>query len=177
MCSNKQLDKKVTIAPTWEPVSLEEAKLYMVIDYAEKDTIIAALITAARELLEEKYDIGIALKTLNVIIDNSCGGFELTGSPIGAVTGVDSDGNNVELTIIGEHHKYVESPCSCYLKLTYTSGFEAAETVPLVFRNAIKEQVLWMLEHLGDEVMEDTICPMAVMSLKPYRRNGTGVFL
>lgn len=177
MCSNKLLDVKVTVEPVEWPISVEEAKSYMNVDYDEKDMIISQLIVSATQLLEAKYDIGIAGKTIQVVIDNSCGGFELPGSPIGAVSGVNRNGESVTLSIIGDYHKYVESPCDCYLKLTYKSGFEVISDIPYVFRNAIKEQVLWMFEHLGDEDFEDKVCPMAAMSLKPYRRNGTGVFI
>lgn len=176
MGSNKLLDKKVTVAPDTEPVTLAEAKLYMNVDYSEKDTIITSLITAARQLLEDKFDLGIVEKELQVIIDNSAGGFALTGYPIGEVEAVDRNDNEVILTITGEDCKYVESPCDCYLKLTYTSGY-AADSVPEVYKTAIKEQVLWMFEHLGDEDFADKVCPMATMSLKPYRRNGTGLFI
>lgn len=176
MGSNKLLDKKVTSQPEAEPVTLEEAKLYMNVDYSEKNAIITSLITASRQLLEDKFDLGIIAKELQVIIDNSAGGFALTGYPIGEVTAEDRDGNSVTLTITGEDCKYVEAPCDCYLKLTYTSGY-AADQVPEVYKTAIKEQVLWMFEHLGDEDFADKVCPMATMSLKPYRRNGTGLFI
>lgn len=177
MCSNKVLDKRVTVEPTQEPVTDSEVKEYMKVDYADSDIVISQLIVAARQLLEEKYDIGIAGKTLEVIVDNTCGGIELPGAPIGNVTGMDRDGNAVTLTTTGSYYKFVESPCLCYLKLTYTSGWDNPSEVPLVFRTAIKQQVLWMFEHLGDEVMQAEICPMAQMSLQPFRRNGTGLYI
>lgn len=176
MGSNKLLDKKVITQPTAEPVTLDEVKLYMNVDYTEKDALITSLITAARQLLEDKFDIGIVQKTVQAIINNSAGGFAITGPPIGEVTGKDENDDDVTLTIIGEDCKYIESPCDCYLKLSYTSGYPV-DQVPEVYKTAIKEQVLWMLEHLGDEIMQDRICPMATMSLKPYRRNGTGLFI
>lgn len=176
MGSNKLLDKKIITQPTTEPVTLEEVKLYMNVDYTEKDALINSLISAARQLLEEKFDIGIVEKDVQIIIDNSAGGFAITGPPIGNVTGEDENGNAITLTIIGDNNKYVEAPCDCYLKLTYKSGYPLGE-VPEIYKTAIKQQVLWMLEHLGDEDFQDKICPMATMSLKPYRRNGTGLFI
>lgn len=177
MGSNKLLDMKVITQPEAEPVTLDEVKLYMNVDYTEKDAIITSLITASRQLLEDKFDLGIIEKELQVIIDNSAGGFALPGYPIGdEISAVDRDDNEVTLTLTGDSCKYVESPCDCYLKLTYSSGYPA-DAVPEVYKTAIKEQVLWMFEHLGDEVMQDQICPMATMSLKPYRKNGTGLFI
>lgn len=177
MCSNKLLDMKVTVDPIVEPVSLQEAKDFMSVDYDEKDMIIQGLIIAARQLLEGKYDIGIAKKTIQAIVNNSCGGIEITGAPIGIVTGVNRDDEAVELSVIGLDHKYIESPCDCYLRIEYESGYDATDT-PMILRTAIKQQVLWMFEHLGDEDFDDSkVSPMAAMSLKPYRRNGTGVFI
>jgi len=176
MGSNKLLDKKIITQPTAEPVTLEEVKLYMNVDFTEKDNLINSLISAARQLLEEKFDIGIVEKQLQVIINNSAGGFALTGPPIGDVAGEDENGNVVALTIVGEYNKYIEAPCDCYLRLTYTSGYPV-DQVPEIYKTAIKQQVLWMMEHLGDEIMQDEISPMATMSLKPYRRNGTGLFI
>lgn len=177
MCSNKLLDKKVIVDPISEPVSLQEAKDFMSVDYTEKDTIIQSLITAARQLLEDKYDIGIVKKTVQAIVNNSCGGIEISGAPIGTVSAVDQNDDVVDLTIIGLDHKFIESPCDCYLKIQYESGFDA-DDVPEIMKAAVKQQVLWMFEHLGDEDFDDSkVSPMAAMSLKPYRRNGTGVFI
>lgn len=177
MCSNKLLDKKVTAPPVAEPVTLDDMKLWASIDFNEKDNVLTSLITAARELLEEKYDIGIARKSITAIVDNSCGGIEIPGAPIGTVVGKDQDGSSVVLIITGLDHKFIESPCSCYLELEYESGYEAAD-MPEIFKTAIKQQVLWMFEHLGDENFDDTkVSPMAAMSLKPFRRNGTGVYI
>lgn len=176
MCSNKLLDKKVITQPFEEPVALEGMKLYMGVDYDEKNMLIQGLIVAARELLEEKYDIGIVKKTIRAVVDNSCGGIEITGAPIGDVSGFNEQGDDVDLQIVGSDHKYIQSPCSCYLEVEYESGYELID-VPTVFINAIKEQVLWMFENLGDAETIDKVCPMAAMSLKPFRRNGTGVFI
>lgn len=176
MCSNKLLDKKVITQPLQEPVTLTEAKAWMNVDYDEKDNIISSLITAARHLLEEKYDIGIMSKQVQVVIDNSCGGMELPGYPSSEITATDRDGNEVQLTVTGESVVYIDSPCDCYLKVTYTSGYDLGE-VPDVYKTAIKEQVLWMFENLGDVQTVNTICPVAEMSLMPYKRNGFGVFI
>ncbi|CAL1518200.1 hypothetical protein [Chitinophaga sp. MM2321] len=176
MCSNKLLDKTVITPPVEEPVTLEEMKTWASIDYDEKNMTIQGMIVAAREMLEEKYDIGIAKKTIRAIVDNSCGGIEITGSPIGNVTGFDRDGGDVELSIIGVGNKFIESPCACYLEIEYESGYDLPDT-PMALREAIKQQVLWMLEHLGEEDFDTQISPMAAMSLKPFRRNGTGIFI
>lgn len=177
MCSNKILDVRVTVETGEEPVSLDDAKSYMNVDYSEKDSIIQQLIVAARQILEAKYDIGIKGKTLQVVLDNSCGDIELPGYPIGIVTGVNESGDAIAITTIGTDIKYIKSPCACYLKVSYTSGYAVVSDIPYVLRNAIKQQVLWMYEHLGDEDMMDKVCPMAAMSLKPFRRNGIGVFI
>lgn len=176
MYSNKLLDWKIVSDALVEPVSLEDAKLFMNVDYSEKDSIISSLIIAARHMLESKYDIGIIEKEVQIIINNSAGDFDLPGAPIGDVSAVDCDGNSIMLSIIGDNYKYVQSPQSSYLKLIYMSGYPLTE-VPEVYKTAIKNQVLWMFENLGDVQMDGKICEMAAMCLKPYRRNGIGVFI
>ncbi|ACU61356.1 phage head-tail connector protein [Chitinophaga pinensis] len=176
MCSNKLLDKKPLSVPDQEPVDLESVKEFMNVDFDEKNNTISSLIIAARTLLEDKYDIGIVKKRLQVVVDNSCGGIELPGFPVSNISAVDKDGAVVDLNTIGGDVVYVESPCSCYLKISYDSGYEIAD-VPEVYKTAIKEQVTWMFSNLNDVEVAKTIAPLAEVNLLPYRRNGFGVFL
>lgn len=50
-------------APTSEPVSLAEAKLHCRVDISDDDAYISALVTAAREYIEEVLDISMLAQT------------------------------------------------------------------------------------------------------------------
>lgn len=176
MCSNKVLDKKPLTEPEQEPVDLEAAKAWMNVDFEEKNDIIMSLIPAARRLLEDRYDIGIVKKRLQVIVDNSCGDIELPGAPVSNVTGFDRNGETVTVSVIGDNVAYLQSPCSCYVKVTYDSGYDVGD-VPEIFKKAIKQQVAWMFSNLNDMEVARTVAALAEISLMPYRRNGMGVFL
>lgn len=176
MCYNAIISQQIVTDATVEPVLIQDAKDWMSIDYSDKDTIITSLITAARRLLERKYGIGIVQKDMKVVLNNSCGGKDLPEPPISNVTAIDSDGSNVTLTLSGDFDVYVECPASCHLTVSYKSGYPVAN-VPAEYKTAIKEQVLWMFEHLGDEDMESKVCPIAAMTLAPYKRTTLGLFL
>lgn len=62
-------------APTVEPVTLAEAKLQCRVDTSADDALIAALISAARELAEAMVDRAYAEGTYELV----CGGFDVNG--------------------------------------------------------------------------------------------------
>ena len=176
MSYNAIISQRIVADAETEPVSLDEAKDWMSVDYDDKNDIITALITAARRLLERKYGIGIVEKDMKVVLNNSCGGHDLPEPPIAEVTAANSDGDAVELILSGDFDIYIDCPKCDKLTVTYKSGYPLAE-VPEEYKTAIKQQVLWMFEHLGEEVAESQVSPMAAMTLAPYKRNTLGLFL
>jgi hypothetical protein len=176
MCYNAIISQRVVTDAAAEPVSLDEAKDWMSVDYEEKNDIITSLITAARRLLERKYGIGIIEKDMKVVLNNSCGGHDLPEPPVSEVTAVNADDDAVELTLSGDFDIYVDCPKCDNLTVTYKSGYPLDE-VPEDYKTAIKQQVLWMFENLGDQAMQSQVCPMAAMTLAPYKRNTMGLYL
>jgi hypothetical protein len=176
MCYNAIISQRIVNDAVAEPVSLDEAKEWMSIDYDEKNDIITSLITAARRLLERKYGVGIVEKDMKVVLNNSCGGHDLPEPPISEVTAVNKDDVSVTLTLSGDYDQYVDCPACDYLVVSYKSGYPL-DQVPEEYKTAIKEQVLWMFEHLGEEIMQSQVSPMAAMTLAPYKRNTLGLFL
>lgn len=176
MCYNAIISQRIVTDAPVEPVSLEEVKEWMSVDYDEKDTIITSLITASRRLLERKYGIGIVQKDMKVVLNNSCGGHDLPEPPISEVTAVNKDGDAVELVLSGDFDMYVDCPACEYLVVSYKSGYELDE-VPEDYKTAIKQQVLWMFENLGDQDMSAKVSPMAAATLAPYKRTTLGLFL
>lgn len=177
MAYNAVLDQKVIEDAPAEPVTLEEAKAYIKVDYTEEDAFINSLIRAARKVLEEKYDIGIVEKTLKVIINNSCGGRDLPGSPVGEIVSVATKGGPItDYDISGDFHRYVEWPVCDYVTVTYKSGYPL-DQVPAEYKTAIMAQVLWMFERRGDQDINSQVSPEADGILKFYKRNSFGLFL
>ena len=61
---------RVYTAPTAEPVSSMEAKLHLRVDESADDTLIAALITAAREEVERQSYHALMTQTLELTVEN-----------------------------------------------------------------------------------------------------------
>jgi len=174
---NAILDQKVTQDASAEPVNLNVVKEYMKVDYQEEDLLISSLIKTARKLLESKYDVGIIEKTLRVVLNNSCGGRDLPGSPITEIVSVATRAGAItDFEIIGEFHRFVEKPVCDYLVITYKSGY-SMDQVPEAFKTAIKAQALWMFERRGDQDISSKVCPAAAAIMAPYKRNSLGFFL
>lgn len=176
---NAILDQKITQDASAEPVTLLEVKEYMKVDYQEEDFFISSLIKTARRLLEHRYDVGIIEKTMRVVLNNSCGGRDLPGSPINEIVSVATRSATLlsaDYEIIGEFHRFVEKPVTDYLVITYKSGYPI-DQVPEVFKTAIKAQVLWMFERRGDQDIANKISPQAAAIMAPYSRNSLGFFL
>lgn len=174
---NAVIDQKTVTDATTEPVLLPEVKEYMKVDYTEEDNLITSLIKTARKVLEQHYDIGIIEKTVQVIINNSCGGRDLPGAPISEIISVETRGGAItDYKIIGDFDRYVECPVCDYLKIQYKSGYPLAQ-VPDEYKTAIKAQVLWMFERRGDQDIESKISPQADAILKFYSRNSMGFFI
>lgn len=85
-------------APATEPVSLTEAKLHLRVDSTADDSLITALITAAREYVEAFTGRALITQTWDYILDAWPSGDEIVIPlpPLQSVTSVtyrDSDGN------------------------------------------------------------------------------------
>ncbi len=73
--------------PTWEPVSLVEAKEWLRVDIDDDDDLIASLITAAREYAETFTARCIAQATWELSLDRfPCGGMILPMPPVQSAT-------------------------------------------------------------------------------------------
>ncbi len=60
---------KVITAPTVEPISLEQAKAHLRVDTTDQDDLIEALITAAREKVEDETGRALITQTLEIALD------------------------------------------------------------------------------------------------------------
>lgn len=132
---------------TTEPITLAEAKEWLYITDSSHDSILPILIKTARMQLEKMANISIISRTVTTVLRNDCGGIFLPMQPItGAVTAVDRNGDSLELTLLGENYKFIETTFD-YAKLTYTAGFA---TVPEDIKQAVKQQVAHLFENRGD---------------------------
>lgn len=183
---NAVLDKQFSDEETTEPVSLEEAKrhLNMVFDtvgsyeFDDDDTYLTETIKQARVMVENFIGCSLIERTVTAILRNDCGNIELPWGPIGDLeTIVDEDDVAIETyKIKGLQFKWLESPITCYAKLTYAAGW-AAEDVPYDLKRAILEQIAFRYQNRGDQQQEFanadiTMCKSAMEIAAPYKRTG-----
>jgi len=69
---------KVTTQPASEPITLAEAKSHLRVDFADDDTLIGALITAAREYCEDVLGRALMTRTLEGALDDEPDGDSIT---------------------------------------------------------------------------------------------------
>jgi uncharacterized phiE125 gp8 family phage protein len=138
-------------APTVEPVTLAEAKLHCRVDLTADDTLVTALIVAARQYLEEAVGRSLVTRTYELTVDLTADPIPLPMPPLGAISTVqslDTDGVATTLTL-GTHYTVDTVPVvptitvgvplgdTETVKVTYTAGYGAALAVPQVLKQAI----------------------------------------
>lgn len=179
-------------APATEPVSLTEAKLHLRVDATDEDTLITALITAARQLVEEETWRALVTQTWDYVADDWPEGDALAmpRPPLQSVTSityVDADGVTqtmpaADYIVDTYQHRVVLAddadwpsddlyPTSA-VRVRYVAGYGAASAVP----GPIKQAMLLLIGHLYESreaAIVGTIAtelPLGVRALlAPYR--------
>jgi len=179
----------VLIEPESEPVNLDDVKQHLnlqfdtagSIEFNDDDTKLESLITQCREGLEQYTGLTLSPKTLKAILRNDCGGIEIPCGPITGITSVnDIDGNtlteNTQYAIRGEKFKWVERPCSCYLAIEYTAGYDLNNLViPAGLKRALLEEIAFRYTNAGDQQQQFasadvSLCTSALELAARYKR-------
>lgn len=161
--------------PAVEPVMLEETKLHLRVDGTEEDSLIAALITAARQKAEDYTRRAFITQTWELALDSACGVLHLPRPPVQVVETITVDGvavaaENYALVALEALHikvpLYAVNPGGVVIR--YRAGYgDATSDVPQAIRQAILMLVAHLYEHRGDEAVE--LPPMVKTLLQPYR--------
>jgi hypothetical protein len=144
-----------------EPVTLQEAKDWGKIEQTVDDSIVTALITAARRVCETFSGIGFIERDLVVGLNNSNGGMTLPFGPVTSTpTALDVYGNALTLTYeLGQ----IMYPM-CRMQISYSAGYA---TLPEDLKTALKCQFLYLYENRGES--SELLSPIAKMILEPQR--------
>ncbi len=176
MIRNRTLDVSTVTDVITEPVTLEEAKEALTIDFPDHNTLITGLITAARQLLEKQLNITIAPKVLSVYFScDGCYEYRLPYGPIGDVVSVSftyEQGEGVSISsddykIIGADFKQFKGKQG-YYTIQYKAGYNPA---PQAIKNGILKQVAWMYENRGDKTTDGVINRDVLLMLSGYNKN------
>lgn len=160
--------RKVITAPTTEPISSIEAKLYLKVDDTTDDNLIASLIKAVRQACEKYTGRQLVTATLEASFDEFPDEdeeytFELYGCPVSKINTIKYyDSSDVQQTLAASVYlaDFVSEPCRVTLAvnqswpslsgringvvINYESGYGAAASVP----DAIKAGLYLHLGHL-----------------------------
>lgn len=178
---------RLVTPPTIEPVTLEEVKLHLRVDGTEEDSLISALITAARQKAEEYTKRVFITQSWELALDSVSGKVYLPRPPIQAINEVTLDGEIVSAenySLIGQDVFYSRIPFRAInpasLVIRYTSGYGSNATdVPQAIRQAILMLVAHLYEAREGEAPQveyevqaragADIPPMVASLLRPYR--------
>jgi uncharacterized phiE125 gp8 family phage protein len=148
---------QVTTAPTEEPISIDEAKLHLRVDFDDDDTLIADLVAAAREYVEAATSRRFVTTALRIEGSRFDTEMWLPGAPLIAVQSVKYlDANGSQQTLSASNYDVVtnvepgmvrrsstgywpthkESPVA--VQVNYTAGYGTASSVPPPAKAAIK---------------------------------------
>lgn len=136
-----------------EPVTLEEAKAHLVVDFSEDDALLTGKIKAAREWLEQYTGLAFAQKTIKVQYDSTDDNYLLPIGPvIGDITTVQRIVNGETTTLTSSDYWFTgfEFPtlqfervwtsygsCRTAYAVTYNAGFNTDNPLPQVLKEAI----------------------------------------
>lgn len=136
-----------------EPVTLAEAKTFMLVTYTDRDTEITAIIKRCRKALEDHKECSIVLNTITAILKNTIGGIQLPYGPVIAV----SEMKDFEEVVIPEEDYELRdfsiyNPVADFLTVTYTAGYTTEDPinpVPLSIKEELLELIAWVFFNKG----------------------------
>lgn len=157
---------KVSVEPAAEPITTTEAKLHLRVDHTNDDTLIAILIKAARETVENHTNRSLITQTRVIKLDNFPWGdtLRLTHGPVTSLTSIkyDSDSDENSDTTLSSSLYWTDldsdiarvvikdSWPSTYdkpnaVRITYDAGYgSAGSNIP----QPLKQAMLLILAHL-----------------------------
>jgi uncharacterized phiE125 gp8 family phage protein len=175
----------IVTEPTVEPLTVEEVKLHLRLDYDNEDSWVASQITTARQLVEDWTGRQMCTATRKVILDGFQCEIELPRAPTIAVTGityVDTEGATQTLSTSVYTVDADSEPGRVYLaynqswpsvrtqqkavEVTYTCGYGGPCDVPRGLKMAMMLLIGgWYENRESVSVVELKSVPMAVQSL------------
>ena len=182
---------KLVTAPTEEPVSLADAKLHLRVDGTTDDTLITALIVAARKWAEEYTGRQFVTATWDWFLDGFCPSFSVPLPPLQSVTSIKYlDTTGTEQTLASSTYRvdavsepgrialdYGKSwpsthPVINAVTVRFVAGYGAAAAVP----EPIRQAILILIGELYEQRQESIIgniqssVPFGVRALlTPYK--------
>jgi hypothetical protein len=155
-----------------ELITLTEVKTHLFETSTDNDTELTALLTQCRKAIESFTSLTLCSgRTLTVLLKNENGNIEIPYGPHGVITSIhDIEGTEIvaaDYTVRGLAFKWVEAPCSSYLKIVIAVGYTV---IPAELKLAILNEIAYRFAHKGDENLGVQICEASRSLAEPFRR-------
>ena len=129
------MSHKVITPPASEPVTLSDAKLHLRVDTTDDDSLISAMISAAREQAESETNTAIGSQTREIALDAFPEAFKLEGHPVASVTSIKYlDESGVEQTLNPADYSLDDYNAPGYVTIGFGKQWPSTLAVP----NAVK---------------------------------------
>jgi uncharacterized phiE125 gp8 family phage protein len=153
----------VTLLATIEPISLAEAKAWLLIDYDDQDSEIESLIKAARLKIEKRCGISIAMKQYAEKLSGFSDKIELSNPPVISVDSIkylDADGAEqtvdvADYVLMQDDYVPYIFPASAWptdiadrpdaVRITYTTGIDIEDSPPDEVPEDLKQAMRLMI--------------------------------
>lgn len=168
----------VTQIATIEPISLDEAKQWLLVTYDDQDDVIESIIKAARLKIERRCGISIAMKQYAEKISGFSDKIELSNPPVISVDSIkylDADG--VEQTVDPAGYELVQDDYVPFVfalsewpsdisdrldavRVTYTTGIDIEDSPPDEIPEDLKQALRWLISHFFENRESTALTPV-----------------
>lgn len=179
---------RTVIEPTFEPITLTEAKAHLRVDFTEDDAYITSLITVARQYAETRTWRAIPQQTFDVFYDEYTSTLQLPRPPLISVTSVSYknsgdtyvnfnttdyvvDFEAIPAKVVIQAARPQDLSTINPLRVRFVSGYANANSIPAHIKHAIKMLVSHFYENrelvvIGrTATLEPKVLPIGVEAL------------
>lgn len=167
---------RVSASEAVEPVTLEEIKAHMKIDFSDEDDFLQDVLRpACRRTVENYTGVAMIRSDVTAVLKNEIGGIEL---PYGPIVDISPTGNLLEdlngdpidgstYHVDGVQFLTIREPFADNVYATYQSGYEP-EDIPQDLKYALLEEIAFRYHNRGSA---EKISPMAKGFADKHRRS------
>lgn len=163
---------------TTEPITLPDAKAWLQVDYTDQDDVIRSIITAARQKLERRCGISIALKRFRMTLPAFSATITLEYPPVREIASVkylSTDGS--EKTVDPAAYTLIEDRFEPYIfpladwpsdvarrpdavRVEFVSGIYGDDSPPEQIDQDLMQAMRWLISHFYENRESTALTPV-----------------
>ena len=158
--------------PPVEPVTLDDAKIFLRVDTDDHDALLFDLIASAREQVERRASLALIQRTVRLTLPVCGSRLRLPLSPIQSLVQVTAGGEAVEAELdTRPHPAWLHFPArrEGFVEIDLVAGFGTSDAdVPIPLRQAVLLLVADAFEHRQREVGFERVSLRVDALIAPY---------